>query len=203
MFFFSLESIVGTYGIFHFILSKNISFPVFPESSQTYTFLKRASPPPALLSSRHGRQMRLPAPALKGHHLHLPPQDPRLYGSEALPLVRGAKADRRKHISFLHGVRILEPGRDPDRHSGYQVMRLATELVPTYAAILGEGIKNKVVLAAESRRGFNLLRLFMIVLTCCCCCFYVYLFLHNLHNFPFLQARASSPPSGLSSSTFR
>ncbi len=145
MFFLSKAYIVGIYGIFHFILSKNISFPVFPESSQTYTFLKRASPPPALLSSRHGRQMRLPgSPALTGHHLHLPPQDPRLYGSEALPLVRGAKADRRKHISFLHGVRILEPGRDPDRHSGYQVMRLATELVPTYAAILGEfAEKNK------------------------------------------------------------
>ena len=42
------------------------------------------------------------------------------------------------HISFLAGIRIIEPGRDPEKYSGYQVMRLATELVPTYAAILGK-----------------------------------------------------------------
>ena len=41
------------------------------------------------------------------------------------------------HISFLAGIRILQPDRDPEKYSGYQVMRLATELVPTYSAILG------------------------------------------------------------------
>uniref|UniRef100_A0A0K2TZK3 Uncharacterized protein n=1 Tax=Lepeophtheirus salmonis TaxID=72036 RepID=A0A0K2TZK3_LEPSM len=42
-----------------------------------------------------------------------------------------------EHISFVSGVRILEPGRDPDLYSGYQVMRLATEIVPAFATVLG------------------------------------------------------------------
>lgn len=40
-------------------------------------------------------------------------------------------------VGFLSGIRILQPGRDPDKYSGYQIMRLITELVPTFAAILG------------------------------------------------------------------
>ena len=41
------------------------------------------------------------------------------------------------HISFLAGIRVIQRDRDPEKYSGYQVMRLATELVPTYAAVLG------------------------------------------------------------------
>ena len=44
---------------------------------------------------------------------------------------------RREHISFLAGVRIIRDGRHPDKYSGYQVMRLATELVPAFSSILG------------------------------------------------------------------
>ena len=43
-----------------------------------------------------------------------------------------------EHVSFLAGIRILQNGRNTDKYSGYQVMRLATELVPAYAAILGK-----------------------------------------------------------------
>lgn len=43
----------------------------------------------------------------------------------------------REHVSFLAGIRIIQTGRSTDKYSGYQVMRLATELMPTYAAILG------------------------------------------------------------------
>jgi hypothetical protein len=43
-------------------------------------------------------------------------------------------------VSFLAGIRTLQNGRNTDKYSGYQVMRLATELVPAYAAILGKGI---------------------------------------------------------------
>lgn len=48
----------------------------------------------------------------------------------------GARRDT-EHVSFVAGVRILQNGRNTDKYSGYQVMRLATELVPAYAAILG------------------------------------------------------------------
>ncbi len=44
---------------------------------------------------------------------------------------------RREHISFLSGVRIIRDGRHPDKFSGYQVMRLATELMPSFSSILG------------------------------------------------------------------
>ena len=40
-------------------------------------------------------------------------------------------------IAFLSGIRIVQPGRDPEKYSGYQVMRLDTELVPALAAVLG------------------------------------------------------------------
>lgn len=43
----------------------------------------------------------------------------------------------REHVSFLAGIRVIQTGRSTDKYSGYQVMRLATELLPTYAAILG------------------------------------------------------------------
>ena len=41
------------------------------------------------------------------------------------------------HVSYLAGVRIISPTADPVSMSGYQVHRLATELVPAYFAILG------------------------------------------------------------------
>ena len=45
---------------------------------------------------------------------------------------------RTQHVSFLAGIRILDPKRSSTKYSGYQVMRLATELIPSYSAILGE-----------------------------------------------------------------
>ena len=45
---------------------------------------------------------------------------------------------RTRRVSFLAGVRILDPKRSSTKYSGYQVMRLATELVPAYSAILGK-----------------------------------------------------------------
>ena len=87
--------------------------------------MKRISP----LSSRHGRTMdHLGADYPTG------PGAGHLYPSALKSLAPSEKA----HISFLAGIRILNPGRDPDRYSGYQVARMATELVPTYAAVLGE-----------------------------------------------------------------
>lgn len=41
-----------------------------------------------------------------------------------------------EHISFLAGVRILREDRQAYKYSGYQVMRLATELVPAVSAII-------------------------------------------------------------------
>ena len=41
------------------------------------------------------------------------------------------------HISYLAGVRIISAERNPVLESGYQVARLATELVPAYFALLG------------------------------------------------------------------
>ena len=49
-----------------------------------------------------------------------------------------------QHVSFLAGVRILDPKRSATKYSGYQVMRLATELVPAYSAILGKMIQYKI-----------------------------------------------------------
>ena len=43
-----------------------------------------------------------------------------------------------EHISFLAGVRIIRPNKSPDKYSGYQVIRLATEIIPTYSALLGK-----------------------------------------------------------------
>ena len=82
---------------------------------------------PATLTSRHGRGLD-------------PVPDPWYASSLPAPsALRAAKvpSSEKPHVSFLAGIRVLEPGRDPDRYSGYQVMRLATELVPTFAAILG------------------------------------------------------------------
>ena len=42
-----------------------------------------------------------------------------------------------EHISFLAGVRIIRKDRLPYKYSGYQVMRLATELVPAVSSIIG------------------------------------------------------------------
>ena len=42
-----------------------------------------------------------------------------------------------EHISFLAGIRIIRPNKSPHKYSGYQVVRLATEIIPTYSALLG------------------------------------------------------------------
>lgn len=41
------------------------------------------------------------------------------------------------HASFLLGERVTQPGADTSTESGYQVLRLATELVPATLALLG------------------------------------------------------------------
>ena len=41
------------------------------------------------------------------------------------------------HSSFLLGQRVVRPGADLSNESGYQVLRLSTELVPATLAILG------------------------------------------------------------------
>lgn len=41
------------------------------------------------------------------------------------------------HASFLLGQRVIRPGTDTSIESGYQVLRLATELVPSTLALLG------------------------------------------------------------------
>lgn len=41
------------------------------------------------------------------------------------------------HASFLVGQRVIRPGADMSIESGYQVLRLATELVPSTLALLG------------------------------------------------------------------
>ena len=97
----------------------------FPETSASYQFLLHRGANSA--RGRQGRTLNLDDPANQFHHELTSPSAYKSLGpSEKI------------HVSFLAGVRILEPGRDPEKYSGYQVMRLATELVPTYAAILGE-----------------------------------------------------------------
>lgn len=54
--------------------------------------------------------------------------------SSALKSSKPAEFD---HVSFLSGIRIIQPSRKPLIESGYQVHRLATELIPAYFAILG------------------------------------------------------------------
>lgn len=54
--------------------------------------------------------------------------------SSALKSPKPAEFD---HVSFLSGIRIIQPRRNPLIESGYQVNRLATELIPAYFAILG------------------------------------------------------------------
>ncbi|XP_034944625.1 uncharacterized protein bdg [Chelonus insularis] len=41
------------------------------------------------------------------------------------------------HVSFLLGERAIKPGADPSIESGYQALRLSTELVPATLALLG------------------------------------------------------------------
>ena len=62
---------------------------------------------------------------------------PQVSSGNAKGFPQQERAKDRMHISFLAGIRVIQRDRDPEKYSGYQVMRLATELVPTYAAILG------------------------------------------------------------------
>jgi len=41
------------------------------------------------------------------------------------------------HASFLLGQRVIRPGANTSIESGYQVLRLSTELVPATLALLG------------------------------------------------------------------
>ena len=48
-----------------------------------------------------------------------------------------------EHISFLAGIRIIRPNKSPHKYSGYQVVRLATEIIPTYTALLGRHFNSR------------------------------------------------------------
>ena len=50
--------------------------------------------------------------------------------------IQNGDSSNNEHISFLAGIRIIREDRHPDKYSGYQVMRLATELVPALASLL-------------------------------------------------------------------
>ena len=54
----------------------------------------------------------------------------------------GASPAEYDHISYLAGVRIISNERNPVMESGYQVNRLATELIPAYFALLGPKVTN-------------------------------------------------------------
>ena len=41
------------------------------------------------------------------------------------------------HASFVVGQRVIRPGGDLNHESGYQALRLSTELVPATLAVLG------------------------------------------------------------------
>ena len=113
-------------------------YSIFTETSASYQFLRHRG----LNSARHGRTLNLGSGGNAGEEILLlinPAKSFSYYESTPEPSAYKSLGPSEKiHVSFLAGIRILEPGRDPDRYSGYQVMRLATELVPTYSAILGE-----------------------------------------------------------------
>jgi solute carrier family 6 (neurotransmitter transporter) len=44
------------------------------------------------------------------------------------------------HTVLIAGSRVTVPGVDPRQQSGYQVLRLATELVPSTLALLGADV---------------------------------------------------------------
>jgi len=50
--------------------------------------------------------------------------------------IKPLKPAEYEHVSFLSGIRIIHPRQDKRFASGYQVHRLATELIPAYFAIL-------------------------------------------------------------------
>lgn len=58
--------------------------------------------------------------------------------SQPAPPGYGSTPERfMSHASFLVGQRVIRPGADTSTESGYQVLRLATELVPSTLALLG------------------------------------------------------------------
>jgi hypothetical protein len=99
------------------------------ETSESYEFLQKRTSARQVL--RGGRDYY-------GNTIDEPDQF-KIGGASALQGIPGLEysRERREHISFLAGVRIIRDGWHPDKYSGYQVMRLATELVPAFAAILG------------------------------------------------------------------
>ncbi|XP_067212296.1 uncharacterized protein bdg isoform X2 [Linepithema humile] len=59
-------------------------------------------------------------------------------GDQPAPLGYSTTPERfMSHASFLLGQRVTRPGADTNTESGYQVLRLATELVPATLALLG------------------------------------------------------------------
>ena len=75
----------------------------------------------------------------KIHNSHLPSSKAAPYHSFLYMPVNSPPRPRvdSEHISFLAGMRIIRPNKSPHKYSGYQVVRLATEIIPTYSALLG------------------------------------------------------------------
>ncbi|KAK2587170.1 hypothetical protein KPH14_002920 [Odynerus spinipes] len=61
----------------------------------------------------------------------------RLVGQSAPPWYSSTSERFMSHASFLVGQRVTRPGADVATESGYQVLRLSTELVPATLALLG------------------------------------------------------------------
>jgi len=108
------------------------------ESRATYTFMRR-------VTSRHGRTMPsegfVSATKSPTQQFFYPILLSSAKGDSGFTLptpmagkLRRPPSSDTVHMSLLAGVKVV---RDGQKLSGYQVMRLATELVPAYAAILG------------------------------------------------------------------
>ena len=92
--------------------------PIFTETADSYKFL----------SMKHWSNSRLRNGFdVSPHHM----VDQRY----ANYYMQNSDATSQEHISFLAGVRIIRDDRHPDKYSGYQVMRLSTELVPALASL--------------------------------------------------------------------
>ena len=96
----------------------------FSETSESYSFLTR----------RHcndiNKHFKVYSIEQCNYGNGFPPHG-HIFGDMAISGTGGSE-----HISFLSGVRIIRSDRQAYKYSGYQVMRLATELVPAVSAII-------------------------------------------------------------------
>ena len=94
------------------------------ETSESYEFLSKKY---HRIPLRNGREYPLTHPQIPKLH--------NIWSDGYTSEIPRGKAGT-EHISFLAGVRILREDRQAYKYSGYQVMRLATELVPAVSAII-------------------------------------------------------------------